>query len=94
MSYIDPQIEPWHLPHMDRKLTETDIDMHNADRYPVLVTRNGMRVVDTCRTYARTMREAFPHDYASNALGIAGPVVTPTRAPWWVRVLRAVGVMA
>lgn len=42
----------------------------------------------TTRRHPRTLREAFPGLYRESAIGIAGPAVIPTRAPWWVRLLR------
>lgn len=52
-----------------------------------LITRQGMHVIDTCRSYPRTLRDAFPIDYRESAIGISGPVVIRTRTPWWLRLL-------
>ena len=49
-------------------------------------TKNGGEIIDTTRRYPRTLREVLPA--TENATGITGPVVTPTRPPLWVRVLR------
>lgn len=55
-----------------------------------LNTRNGLHVIDTCRSYPRSLREAFPIDYRESAIGVTGPVVIRTRTPWWLRVWNAI----
>lgn len=45
-----------------------------------------MSVIDTQRRYPRSLREAFPIDYRTSAIGVEGPVVIRTRTPWWLRV--------
>lgn len=42
---------------------------------------------DTTRTFPRSLREAF-REWGETAIGVTGPVVIPTRPPWWARVLR------
>ena len=44
-----------------------------------LHTREGLHRVDTTRSFPRTLREAFPSDFPTSAIGIDGPVITPTR---------------
>lgn len=45
---------------------------------------------DTTRCYRRSLRDAFPFDSNESALGIAGPVVIPTRPSLLVRLLRRI----
>jgi hypothetical protein len=49
------------------------------------ITQNGGSVIDTTRSYPRTMRSAFPLDYRESAIGISGPPVIRLYTPMWLR---------
>lgn len=42
----------------------------------------------TERCHPRTMRQAWPVDFPSSAIGITGPVCIPPQPPLWVRAIR------
>jgi hypothetical protein len=53
-------------------------------------SREGLHVIDTTRTFPRSLREAWPVDFPTSAIGINGPVVIRLRSPWWLRLWQAI----